>query len=257
MAWISFDLDGTICDYPMFHAVFKAMRANWPEPALKALGTLFKQRLGSNEPTMAFDWDEMNAVITDDHDLEPLPDILEFAAKQDFDQRLVYTDTQPALKALRGNGWRIACGTNGYAKYQAYALERLNIQVEAFIAPDTVGFAKPQAQFLRSLPAITKQNDALAGLIHVGDLLTQDVLAANRAGVKSAWIWRDMPEEFRSIAPAQRANNPLLGERIVEQSRFEFEEHGRMNLEANDLAPKPDYVVADLLELIPLLGTTS
>jgi FMN hydrolase / 5-amino-6-(5-phospho-D-ribitylamino)uracil phosphatase len=253
MPWISFDLDGTICDFPMYHAVFKNMRAHWPEEARTTLGSLYQQRLASADPIQAFNWDEMNAVIANDFQLEPLPDILEYAATQHFDPALVYADTQPALRRLRSDGWQVVCGTNGYAKYQAYALQRLGIEVEGFIAPDTVGFAKPQAEFLRCLPTVTGDQNALEGLIHVGDILTQDVLAANRAGVNSTWVWRDMPEEIRAIPANARASNPQVTSKIAELAELEFGLHGQMAGSNSDFPPRPDFVVADLLELVELL----
>jgi FMN phosphatase YigB (HAD superfamily) len=253
MPWISFDLDGTICDFPMYQAVFKSMRASWPEEALEALGRLYQERLASHDPIRAFDWDEMNSIIASHHGLEPLPDILEYAANQHFDPALIYDDTQPALAQLRGLGWQIACGTNGYAKYQAYALERLGIVVDAFIAPDTVGFAKPQAAFLACLPSVTNDQSALEGLVHVGDILTQDVLAANRAGVTGAWVWRDMPEELRAIPAASRASDAAVKAQIAVLAELELGVHGRMDAVYPDFPPRPDFVVGDLIELIGLL----
>lgn len=229
------------------------MRAHWPEEARDALGRLYQQRLASADPIQAFNWDEMNSVIAKEFQLEPLPEILEFAATQHFDPALVYEDTHPALVQLRSNGWQVVCGTNGYAKYQAYALLRLGIEVEAFVAPDTVGFAKPQAEFLRCLPSVTGDQNALEGLIHVGDILTQDVLAANRAEVTSAWVWRQMPEEIRAIPAASRASDPKVITKIGELAELEFGLHGRMAGFNSDVPPKPDFVVADLLELVELL----
>lgn len=253
MPWISFDLDGTICDFPMYHAVFKSMRAHWPEEARTALGNLYQHRLASENPIQAFNWDEMNAAIAKEFQLEPLPEILEYAAKQHFDPALVYADTQPALVRLRSEGWQVVCGTNGYAKYQAYALQRLGIEVEGFVAPDTVGFAKPQAEFLRCLPNVTGDQTALEGLIHVGDILTQDVLAANRACVLAAWVWRVMPEEIRAIPAASRSIDPSVITKIGELAELEFGLHGRMAGLNSDFPPRPDFVVADLLELVELL----
>jgi FMN hydrolase / 5-amino-6-(5-phospho-D-ribitylamino)uracil phosphatase len=253
MPWISFDLDGTICDFPMYHAVFKSMRDHWPEEARAALGRLYQQKLASANPIEAFNWDQMNTIVAKEFQLEPLADILEYAATQHFDPALVYADTQPAFVQLRAAGWQVACGTNGYAKYQAYALQRLGIEVEGFIAPDTVGFAKPQAEFLRCLPIVTGDQNTLKGLIHVGDLLTQDVLAANRAGVTSAWVWRDMPEELQAIPAESRATDPRVITKIGEQAELEFGLHGQMAGSKSDFPPKPDFVVADLLELMELL----
>jgi FMN phosphatase YigB (HAD superfamily) len=154
---------------------------------------------------------------------------------------------------LRSNGWRIACGTNGWAKYQGYALERLGIQAEAFIAPDTVNACKPQREFLQRLPQLTGDKTALEGLVHVGDLLTQDVLAANRAGVQAAWVWRDMPEFMREIPVLERIQNRSVQTAILEQTAHEFIYNGKLGSSYTDLPPRPDFVISDLLELVEVI----
>jgi predicted HAD superfamily phosphohydrolase YqeG len=66
------------------------------------------------------------------------------------------------------------------------------------------------------------------GLIHVGDLLAQDVLAANRAGAKAVWIWRDMPDAWTTLNPHERALNPEMHAIIEGQLEVELERDGRM-----------------------------
>ncbi len=253
MPWISFDLDGTICDWPFSSAVFRPMRAHLREDILESMRQEYFKRLGSNDPVNAFDWDGIHDLTAEQFGLPAFEPILEFAAKMEFKPELVYADTQPALEKLRSSGWKIACGTNGYAKYQGYALARLGVQADAFIAPDTVNACKPQAEFLKRLPELTGDKTALEGLIHVGDLLTQDVLAANRAGAKAAWVWREIPEFMRDIPVLERNQNKSVQAAILEQTAHEFIHNGKLGSSYSDLPPKPDFVVADLLELVSVL----
>jgi FMN hydrolase / 5-amino-6-(5-phospho-D-ribitylamino)uracil phosphatase len=253
MPWISFDLDGTICDWPFSKAVFNPMRAHLGDHVLEAMRQEYFSRLRSSDPVNAFDWDGIHDLMALQFGLPAFEPILEFAAKMEFKPELVYADTQPALEKLRSDGWKIACGTNGYAKYQGYALERLGVQADAFIAPDTVNACKPQAEFLRRLPQLTGDNTALEGLVHVGDLLTQDVLAANRAGARAAWVWRDMPDFMREIPVLERNQNHSVQTAILEQTAHEFVHNGKLGSSYTDLPPKPDFVVSDLLELVGVL----
>jgi FMN hydrolase / 5-amino-6-(5-phospho-D-ribitylamino)uracil phosphatase len=253
MPWISFDLDGTICDWPFNKAVFIPMRAHLDPQVLEAMRQEYFSRLGSSDPVNAFDWDGIHDLTATQHGLPAFEKILEFAAKVDFHPELVYADTQPALEKLRAKGWKIACGTNGYAKYQGYALTRLGVRADAFIAPDTVNACKPQAEFLKRLPELTGDDSALEGLIHVGDLLTQDVLAANRAGAKAAWVWREMPEFMREIPVLERNQNKGIQAAILEQTNHEFTHNGKLGSSYTDLPPRPDFVVADLLELVSVI----
>jgi FMN phosphatase YigB (HAD superfamily) len=253
MPWISFDLDGTICNWPFSEAVFRPMRAHLSSDVQESMRQEYFRRLGSSNPVHAFDWDGIHDLTALEHNLPAFQRILEYAASVEFHPELVYSDTQPALEKLRANGWKIACGTNGYAKYQSYALERLGVHADAFLAPDTVDACKPQREFLTRLPQLTGDAHALEGLIHVGDLLTQDVLAANRAGARAAWVWRDMPEAMREIPVGQRLQDQSVRFAILEQTKHEFFHNGKLGSEYEDLPPRPDFVVADLLELVAVL----
>ena len=253
MPWISFDLDGTTCNWPFNEAVFRPMRAHLATSVQESMRQEYFKRLRSSDPVNAFDWDGIHHLTALEFNLPAFQPILEFAASVEFKPELVYSDTQPALEKLRAGGWKIACGTNGYAKYQGYALERLGLSTDAFIAPDTVNACKPQREFLARLPQLTGDESALVGLVHVGDLLTQDVLAANRAGARAAWVWRDMPSNMRQIPVLDRIQNQNVQAVILEKTKNEFILNGKLGSSYSDLPPRPDFVVADLLELVEVL----
>lgn len=251
MTWISFDLDGTILDWPMGRAVIGPLRdALAPEPR-EAIRAEYRSRYASHDPVRAFDWDEIHDLVTTEFKLEPFPRIVEAAVRANFAPEWRYADTDPALERLRAMGHRIAIGTNGFAKYQRIPLEKLGIDYSALIGPDVAGFAKPQAAFLHALPRITNDPRAMDGLIHVGDLLAQDVLAANRAGARAVWIWRDLPEAWAGLSPRERALEPEMREEIERHLEIELERDGRLG--APYEMPRPELIVKDLMELVGAL----
>ena len=252
MPWISFDFDGTLADWPFGRVVFPKLRAEFGPEVQAAIRAEFLRRFASSEPVTAFDWDDTHATVQRELGLERgFPDIVAFSQALEFPASLLYEDVPEALSRLRTSGWRVALGTNGFAKYQAIPCERLGLAFDATLAPDTVGFAKPQPEFLTCLPDHSGDQGALEGLVHVGDILTQDVLCANRAGVTAAWVWRDMPETLRAIPPAHRPDHPSILRAIESLVPDELELNGR--IAAPYATPRPDHVVADLLELVDLL----
>jgi FMN phosphatase YigB (HAD superfamily) len=255
MTWISFDLDGTILEWPMGLAVIGPLRdALAPEPRA-AIRDEYLSRYASENPVRAFDWDEIHDVVTTRFDLPPFPRILDAAATAHWNPNWRYADTNPAFEKLRALGHKIAIGTNGLAKYQRVPLEKLGVQYDALLGPDIAGFAKPQAGFLHALPEITSDPNAMNDLIHVGDLLAQDVLAANRAGAKAVWIWRDMPDAWAALNPRERATNPEIHVIIAHQFEVELERDGHLGTPYE--TPKPDLIIKDLHELVDALETAA
>jgi FMN phosphatase YigB (HAD superfamily) len=251
MTWISFDLDGTILDWPMGHAVIGPLRdALKPEPR-EAIRAEYRSRYASDDPVRAFDWDEIHDVVTTRFKLESFPRILDAAERAHWNPNWRYADTNPALEQLRAMGHSIAIGTNGLAKYQRVPLEKLGVGYDALLGPDVTGFAKPHAGFLQALPQITSDPDAMNGLVHVGDLLAQDVLAANRAGAKAVWIWRDLPAVWSAATPFERAGDPEMHAVIERHLEIELERDGRMGTPYE--TPRPDLIVKDLHELVDAL----
>ena len=249
--WISFDLDGTILDWPFGQVVFKPLRDSFGTPALhEAFRLEFRRRFAGQWPVSAFDWDDIHDCITTRLDHPRLPRILELAHQGDWSNpELIYVDTKPALEQLSSMGYKSVVGTNGFAQYQRVALNKLGISVPHVLAPDTVGFVKPQAEFLSTFH--TLEPDGVIG-VHVGDLLAQDVMSANRAGVRAVWIWREMPADLRMIPVADRPLDAAMQRAVQRTFELELERDGRFG-EAYEHTPRPDIIVADLLELVSVL----
>lgn len=250
MPWISFDLDGTLLDSPMGQVVFKRLRAEFSTPELNAAFRLeYRTRFASSSPVRAFDWDDIHDTVCTRLGCPFLPRILDIAATSHWDTALLYPDTLPALEKLDARGWLLALGTNGFAKYQHVVLEQYGLVFGASLAPDTTGFVKPQAEFLHALRQFDET--ALEGLVHVGDLLSHDIACANNAGVRGAWVWRGMPPELQAVAVHDRPEHPDFRAAVRREWLAELEQHGAF---AGALTqPKPDIIVAHLLELLLVL----
>ncbi len=254
MPWISFDLDGTLLDSPMGRVVFKRLREDFSSLELsQAFQLEYRKRFASSNPVSAFDWDDIHDQICDAHNAPRLPRVLEVAQQSHWDEALLYPDTRPALEKLDARGWLLTLGTNGLAKYQNFVLEQYGLVFGATLAPDTTGFVKPQAGFLHALKSQIDDEDALDGLVHVGDLLTHDIACANKAGVRGAWVWRFMPPALQAIPMLERPNHPDFLAATEREWRAELEQHGAFS--SHEVQPQPDIIVADLLELVAVLET--
>lgn len=242
MPWITLDLDGTLADWPFRHCVGPLLRPYFQRhPDAWALRRReFVGRMASAEPVRAFDWDDIHAVVCRELGLEPFPSVRELVEAARYDPALLFPDVAPAVGLWRERGWKVAVATNGYALYQGVILERLGFAYDRMLAPDRCGYAKPQPEFWRELDG--------EEVVHAGDILSQDVWGANAAGIKAAWVWRAMPEEWAVIPAAERAQRPELGAVLERELKLELESHGRPANAPTHL-PRPDWVVADLLEL--------
>ncbi|MDW8091875.1 MAG: HAD family hydrolase [Meiothermus sp.] len=248
MGWLSFDLDGTLADWP-----FRRVVRPWLEPFLaqpevrRALREEYLRRLAQGSPA-AFDWGDIQRTVAQRLDLkQPFPDLERLLGEVELHPSLLYPEVLSAVRALRALGYRIAVATNGLARYQRVLLDRLGLPYDRLLAPDLTQTIKPNPSFWSSL------DGAAALLVHVGDLLSQDVWGAQQAGILAVWVWREMPPDWRRTPPAERARRPDVEEVVAAQLRIELEEHGLAPHLRPQGLPRPDYVVADLGELVGLL----
>ncbi len=250
--WISFDLDGTLCNWPTGRVVFDRLHKEFSTPEISAAFHLeYRTRFASNTPVNAFDWDDLHDTVTTRLQVSPMPRVLELATEGVWSSDLVYTDVRSALEKLDAKGYLFALGTNGFSKYQNYALQQLDLELPVVLAPDTTGYVKPQAEFLLSLARIADDETALQNLIHVGDLLSHDVACANNAGATAVWVWRQMPLELRDVPVQERCPHPGFQSAVQLEFDKEVADHGHFGVSYG--VPRPDVIVADLLELARFL----
>lgn len=106
------------------------------------------------------------------------------------------------LRALRGRGMRLGIVTNGETAFQMRHIDALALrdQVETILISQAEGLRKPDAALFRR--AATALGLEAGQCLFVGDNPAVDILGAHGAGMRTAWLRRDMPW------PAEIAPNP-------------------------------------------------
>lgn len=250
MRWLTFDLDGTLADWPFRFIVQPHMKPLVENnPALRqALREEYLERTQNGDPTKVYDWGDIHRSVKQKLGLTiTFPDIPRLLEAAQFEAGMVYGDVLEGLAAFKARGWQIAVATNGLAKYQQPLVNTLGIPYDFMLAPDISGATKPEPEFWGPLPQPHTQ------VVHVGDLLTHDVWGANAAGLEAVWIWREMPPAWRETPVEERLARGDTQQVIQTLTSSELEEHGFVGREMPSQLPKPDYVVADLWELVEAL----
>jgi FMN phosphatase YigB (HAD superfamily) len=250
MRWLTFDLDGTLAHWPFRHLVRPYMEPLLAQPAIRAaLREEYLHRLAQGDPTQVYDWGDIHRAVREKLGLPPIfPNLLEVLAEARFEDGMIYPDVHPGLAAFRNQGYRIAIATNGLAKYQQILVDKLQIPHDRMLAPDISQALKPDPAFWNPLHGGQTQR-----MVHVGDLLSQDIWGANAAGLVAVWIWRTMPQDWRETPVHERTRRPDLDAVIETRVQSELEEHGFVGRMRPSTPPQPDYIVADLKELAVVL----
>lgn len=112
----------------------------------------------------------------------------------------VFTDTLPALEHLRARGSALALVTNFDARVFPL-LENLGLArfFRTVAIPGVAGSAKPQPGIFRY--ALTELGLRGEQVVHVGDSLDDDVLAAQSAGLEAIWLDRKGPATSQPGVP--------------------------------------------------------
>jgi FMN phosphatase YigB (HAD superfamily) len=214
----------------------------------QALREEYLERTQNLDPLKIYDWGDIHQSVKQKLGLDiQFPDIFKLLSEARFETGMVYGDVSSGLNRFAAEGWNIAIATNGLAKYQQPLTDKLGIRYDFVLAPDISKATKPDAAFWGPLPK------PYSRVIHIGDLLTHDIWGANSAGLEAAWIWRDMPPEWRETPPQERLGRPDYAEVIGAISERELEEHGFVGTQQPSQLPKPDYIVADLWELAAVI----
>ncbi|WP_051195757.1 HAD family hydrolase [Meiothermus rufus] len=250
MHWLTFDLDGTLADWPFRRLLRPYMQPLLEQPHIRqALREEYLHRLAQGDPIRVYDWGDIHRVVQEKLGLEPVfPPIPKLLLEAALDPGWVYPEVPAALAAFQARGYRIAIATNGLAKYQQVLVDRLAIPYDRMLAPDLAQAIKPQPAFWQ--PVLNSQ---VKKVVHVGDLLSQDIWGANQAGLTAVWIWRSMPEDWRRTPVHQRTQRKDLDRVIEERLQSELAEHGLVGQSSPNQPPQPDHIVADLEELLVIL----
>ncbi|GIW33569.1 MAG: hypothetical protein KatS3mg072_0902 [Meiothermus sp.] len=250
MRWLTFDLDGTLADWPFRHLMRPHMEPLLAQPTIRAaLREEYLNRLAQGDPTRVYDWGDIHRAVQEKLGLPPIfPNLLEVLAEARFEHGMVYPDVPAGLAAFRSQGYRIAVATNGLAKYQQILVDKLAIPYDRILAPDISQALKPDPAFWNPV-----RNELADTIVHIGDLLSQDIWGANEAGLVAVWIWRTMPQDWRATPVHERTRHPDLNAVIAARVQSELEEHGFVGRVRPEAPPRPDYILADLHELQAVL----
>ncbi len=104
-----------------------------------------------------------------------------------IDERDLYPDVVPCLRALRTSGLRVGLAGNQPAS-AATSLRSLGLPVDAVATSEAWGVEKPSADFFLRVCAELKA--PAAHIVYVGDRLDNDVLPAKAAGMFAVFIRR-------------------------------------------------------------------
>lgn len=107
--------------------------------------------------------------------------------RNNFDEEDLYPDARPALAQLKRRGMTVVVAGNQPAHAKA-ALQRMDLPVDAVFTSAGWGVEKPDQAFYVKVAEVA--GAAPAETCYVGDRLDNDVLAAGKAGMRTAFIKR-------------------------------------------------------------------
>lgn len=262
-ASVTFDLDGTLIDSPFDRFVFAWLDEEFAKGGVANARGLFRaeqlRRFARGARLEGFDWDDIVRVVAKERGVHwdrQLCDVMEGVLCESLRAFPPYPDVLAALAALRREGFGLFVVSNGYARYQRLTLDLMGLghYFTATLGPDTMGCAKPDPRVFAAAEL------ALPVVAHVGDLMTQDVAAARRAGVRAALVVRsDMAAPgFAFCAKYSPRERPQalyeagwLAAQFAQEHRYlEREQDGALTA---DHEAYPDAVVLSLSELPALV----
>ena len=112
-----------------------------------------------------------------------------------FSKISVYADVVPALQTLRehftlgilsnGNSYPERCGLGGWFAFGVYTHDH--------------GYEKPDCRIFEVM--VNKAGVDPSQILHVGDSLRNDVLGAQQAGIRTAWLRRNGEQRCEGVVP--------------------------------------------------------
>jgi HAD superfamily hydrolase (TIGR01509 family) len=103
------------------------------------------------------------------------------------DDALLYDDAEPALRALRADGWQLVVGGNQPVAFQRL-VEALELPVDVVTSSGSLGVEKPDPAFYRAVAAAA--GVLPSACVHVGDRVDNDLLGAREAGMAVVHVRR-------------------------------------------------------------------
>lgn len=105
-----------------------------------------------------------------------------------FGEADLYPDVRPALDRLLARGYRLAIAANQPRRRTA-ELRALQIPAEVIVTSEEMGLYKPAPAFFARTLALLGDPEP-GEVAYVGDRIDNDVLPAERAGMRAIWLRR-------------------------------------------------------------------
>lgn len=102
----------------------------------------------------------------------------------------VFEDAGPALRALAGNGWKLAILTNCDDALFAATAPELPTEFDVVVTAQRVRSYKPDLGHFRRFAELTGATPD--NWIHIANSWVHDILPASRMGLRSVWVDRDL-----------------------------------------------------------------
>ncbi|MHA1131684.1 MAG: HAD family hydrolase [Candidatus Helarchaeota archaeon] len=257
-----FDLDGVLVGSTFFSDVLMNILCRKLEehnisielPALfQEILNRFITKLGSENKSLAYDWDLLIHEYMSEHNIPWHNEIEEFFCSNELLNYIyLYRDTD-ILEWLIEKGHAMAILTNGLPKYQEQVIEKLGIQrfFQRIIMPnpETVNMVKPYLEIFELAMKDFQDNP-----IMIGDSLYFDIYGGKKAGCQTIWIHRKLPNKYKTMPIATRTekinrNPKFLLKYILRSAPFL-----KLTATDEDVADyKPDFVIYTLRELKELV----
>lgn len=252
--WITFDLDGTLMQNPFVGHVFPEIERmillenDLLENIVEQLVIEHESRLEDGRTADAYDWDDivMNYLKANQlHTSINVEEILTGLCKEP-NVYLLEQSIGEVLDGLKKIGFSLAAVTNGFTKYQMPVMDVLKLteHFDLVVTPQEAGFAKPDKRVYGS---VLELGEIVA---HVGDRIDHDVISANAVGVRSIWIYRQLPESLKGLSPAERGG---LKE-VHDLALCKLENETKKQFESLPNEAVPQEVIYSLSELSSVLS---
>jgi len=219
---VSFDLDGTLVRNFFIEAVFPRLFREFvkllssqgidsPAGLISAMHRIHLERLKNTQSIRALDWDENFRLLLRD-DLQPGSKPFERALFEalNVSKPELYPDVRATMSELiKDRSLELVILSNGYARYQIPILEvtGLNSYFTHVYTSDIIGVLKPDKEAFLKIKKETPNY-----ILHCGDKLVEDVGGANQAGLKSAWVNRQI-----DLGHREYFNIEEIGSKALEQ----------------------------------------